>query len=90
MASFVWPMCEWIVRGKPSVLGFCSGAVAGLVVVLQLSQPRLWADLAGWLNQAGAPLVDRELWTTPNAGFCAAALGAMLLSAYVWRLLRES
>jgi Amt family ammonium transporter len=33
IASFVWPMWEWIVRGKPSVLGFCSGAVAGLVVI---------------------------------------------------------
>ena len=33
VASFVWPMMEWIVRGKPSVLGFCSGAVAGLVVI---------------------------------------------------------
>src|SRR5438876_6530581 len=32
-ASFVWPMAEWITRGKPSVLGFCSGAVAGLVVI---------------------------------------------------------
>jgi Amt family ammonium transporter len=26
-------MIEWAVRGKPSVLGFCSGAVAGLVVI---------------------------------------------------------
>jgi Amt family ammonium transporter len=33
VASFVWPMAEWIIRGKPSVLGFCSGAVAGLVVI---------------------------------------------------------
>jgi Amt family ammonium transporter len=33
VASFVWPMAEWIFRGKPSVLGFCSGAVAGLVVI---------------------------------------------------------
>ena len=33
VASFVWPMVEWIVKGKPSVLGFCSGAVAGLVVI---------------------------------------------------------
>ena len=32
-AGFVWPMIEWITRGKPSVLGFCSGIVAGLVVV---------------------------------------------------------
>jgi len=33
VASFVWPLAEWLTRGKPSVLGFCSGAVAGLVVV---------------------------------------------------------
>ncbi len=33
VASFVWRMLEWLVRGKPSVLGFCSGAVAGLVVI---------------------------------------------------------
>jgi Amt family ammonium transporter len=33
VAALVWPVTEWIVRGKPSVLGFCSGAVAGLVVV---------------------------------------------------------
>ncbi|HSU56520.1 MAG TPA: ammonium transporter [Candidatus Dormibacteraeota bacterium] len=33
VASFVWPVAEWMFRGKPSVLGFCSGAVAGLVVI---------------------------------------------------------
>jgi ammonium transporter, Amt family len=33
IASFVWPLAEWMVKGKPSVLGFCSGAVAGLVVI---------------------------------------------------------
>lgn len=33
VAAFVWGMAEWILRGKPSVLGFCSGAVAGLVVI---------------------------------------------------------
>jgi Amt family ammonium transporter len=32
-AGFVWAVVEWIVRGKPSVLGFCSGIVAGLVVI---------------------------------------------------------
>jgi Amt family ammonium transporter len=32
-AGFVWGVMEWIVRGKPSVLGFCSGIVAGLVVI---------------------------------------------------------
>jgi Amt family ammonium transporter len=33
VAATVWPLLEWITRGKPSILGFCSGAVAGLVVV---------------------------------------------------------
>ena len=32
-AGFTWAVCEWILRGKPSVLGFCSGIVAGLVVI---------------------------------------------------------
>jgi ammonium transporter, Amt family len=33
VAGATWPALEWITRGKPTVLGFCSGAVAGLVVV---------------------------------------------------------
>jgi Amt family ammonium transporter len=33
VAAGVWPLLEWLTRGKPTVLGFCSGAVAGLVVV---------------------------------------------------------
>ena len=32
-ASFVWAVIEKIHKGKPSILGFCSGAVAGLVVI---------------------------------------------------------
>ena len=32
-AGLVWACAEWIVRGKPSVLGFCSGIVSGLVVI---------------------------------------------------------
>jgi Amt family ammonium transporter len=32
-AGFTWAMVEWLHRGKPSVLGFCSGIVAGLVVI---------------------------------------------------------
>jgi Amt family ammonium transporter len=36
-ASVVWPAIEWLHRGKPTVLGFCSGAVAGLVVVTPAS-----------------------------------------------------
>lgn len=33
VGSFVWPMWDWIVKGKPTLLGFCSGAVAGLVLI---------------------------------------------------------
>src|SRR5499427_8011427 len=33
IASFTWAMLEYRLRGKASVLGFCSGAVAGLVVI---------------------------------------------------------
>ena len=33
VASFAWAMLEYMLKGKPSMLGFCSGAVAGLVVV---------------------------------------------------------
>jgi Amt family ammonium transporter len=33
VASFAWAMAEYVTKGKPSVLGFCSGAVGGLVVI---------------------------------------------------------
>ncbi len=33
VASFTWAALEYLVRRKASVLGFCSGAVSGLVVV---------------------------------------------------------
>jgi Amt family ammonium transporter len=33
VGSFVWAVAEYLFKGKPSVLGFCSGAVAGLVVI---------------------------------------------------------
>ncbi len=32
-AGLAWALIEWICKGKPSVLGFCSGIVAGLVVI---------------------------------------------------------
>jgi Amt family ammonium transporter len=31
--AIVWPTVEWIARGKPTILGACSGAVAGLVCI---------------------------------------------------------
>jgi len=32
-AALGWMFAEWIVKGKPSVLGIASGAVAGLVAI---------------------------------------------------------
>ena len=48
VAAFIWPMLEWIFRGKPSVLGFCSGAVAGLVVI---------TPATGFVNATGAVII---------------------------------
>src|SRR5205085_11638431 len=48
VASFVWAMAEYVTRGKPSVLGFCSGAVAGLVVI---------TPACGFVNTTGAVII---------------------------------
>jgi Amt family ammonium transporter len=48
VAAAVWPLLEWITRGKPSVLGFCSGAVAGLVVI---------TPGAGFVSSTGAIVI---------------------------------
>ncbi len=48
VASFVWPVIEWIRGGKPSILGFCSGAVAGLVVI---------TPAAGFVSAKGALVI---------------------------------
>jgi Amt family ammonium transporter len=36
-AALGWMFVEWILKGKPSVLGICSGAVAGLVAITPAS-----------------------------------------------------
>jgi len=48
VASFVWAVAEYIFRGKPSILGFCSGAVAGLVVI---------TPACGFVNATGAIII---------------------------------
>jgi Amt family ammonium transporter len=47
-ASFVWAIMERILRGHASILGFCSGAVAGLVVI---------TPACGFVNTTGAVLI---------------------------------
>jgi Amt family ammonium transporter len=48
VASFVWAMAEYIMKGKPSILGFCSGAVAGLVVI---------TPACGFVNVTGSIII---------------------------------
>ncbi len=48
VGSFAWAMAEYLLRGKPSILGFCSGAVAGLVVI---------TPAAGFVNAKGAIII---------------------------------
>jgi Amt family ammonium transporter len=36
-AGFTWMLVEWLIRGKPTVIGICSGAVAGLVAITPAS-----------------------------------------------------
>ena len=48
VAAFVWPTLEFMLKGKPSILGYCSGAVAGLVVV---------TPACGYIDATGAVVV---------------------------------
>ena len=36
-AALAWMFAEWAIKGKPSILGICSGAVAGLVAITPAS-----------------------------------------------------
>ncbi|SDV48261.1 ammonium transporter [Chitinasiproducens palmae] len=47
-AALVWMFAEWLTRGKPSVLGIASGAVAGLVAI---------TPAAGFVNVMGALII---------------------------------
>jgi Amt family ammonium transporter len=48
MAALGWMFAEWIAKGKPSVLGIVSGAVAGLVAITPAS---------GFVGVAGALII---------------------------------
>jgi Amt family ammonium transporter len=47
-AALAWMFVEWGLRGKPSVLGICSGAVAGLVAITPAS---------GFVDPTGALII---------------------------------
>ena len=56
VGAFTWPLVEWIFKGKPSVLGFCSGAVAGLVVI---------TPACGFVDSNGAVIIGLVAGTVP-------------------------
>jgi Amt family ammonium transporter len=58
-ACFVWAVIEKIHKGKPSVLGFCSGAVAGLVVI---------TPAAGFVTAKGAMIIGVLAAVVPYIG----------------------
>jgi len=66
-AGFVWGMAEYVIKGKPSVLGFCSGIVAGLVVV---------TPACGFINTTGAIIIGIAAGLIPY--FAVAKLKAWL------------
>ncbi len=45
VAALTWMLVEWALRGKPTVVGICTGAVAGLVAITPAS---------GFVNPVGA------------------------------------
>jgi ammonium transporter, Amt family len=47
-AGFIWAAVEWLHKGQPSILGFCSGIVAGLVVI---------TPACGFVDASGAMLI---------------------------------
>jgi Amt family ammonium transporter len=67
VACTTWPAIEWITRGKPTVLGFCSGTVAGLVVI---------TPAAGFVSASGAVLIGLLAGAIPY--FACMKLKAML------------
>ena len=66
-AGFAWVITEWLTRGKASLLGLCSGIVAGLVAV---------TPAAGFAGPMGAIVLG--LVVGPVCLFACSALKSML------------
>ncbi|WP_128290482.1 ammonium transporter [Afifella aestuarii] len=68
-AALAWMFGEWAVRGKPSVLGIISGAVAGLVAITPASG---FVDPTGALiigAAAGLVCLWAVVWLKPMLGY---------------------
>jgi Amt family ammonium transporter len=69
MAALAWMFSEWLVHGKPSVLGIASGAVAGLVAITPAS---------GFVDPKGALVIG----AAAGVGCYIAATGLKKLLGY--------
>ena len=67
IASGTWAFAEWLHSGKTSVLGFCSGAVGGLVVI---------TPACGFVNATGAVIIGLVAGVVPY--FAVVKMKAML------------
>jgi Amt family ammonium transporter len=56
VASFVWPTMEYFLKGKATVVGFSSGAVAGLVVI---------TPACGYVDPLGSVIIGVVAGTIP-------------------------
>ena len=83
--AMAWMLAEWLVRGKPSLLGLCSGVVAGLVAItpaagyVDLPSSLLIGALAGITCYWGATGLKRVLGADDSLDvFGVHAVGGML------------
>ncbi|QSR88976.1 ammonium transporter [Methylacidiphilum caldifontis] len=56
VASLTWPMLEYTIKGTPTVLGFSTGAVAGLVAI---------TPACGFVNTTGAVIIGLSAGIIP-------------------------
>ena len=67
--AVAWALAEWITRGKPTMLGACSGAVAGLVCITPASGYVLPMPALVMGALAGLVCCGACLWLKPKLGY---------------------
>jgi Amt family ammonium transporter len=67
--AVAWAVAEWVVRGKPTVLGTCSGAVAGLVCITPASGYVLPMPALAMGALAGFACCGSCLWLKAKLGY---------------------
>ena len=68
VASLTWGSLEYFIKGKPSILGYCSGAVGGLVVI---------TPACGFVDASGAMIIGLLAGADPVPGLLEAQGGIL-------------